>query len=235
MSENKIIERIEKLLRLAKNQSNTPEGETAAKMATKLMLAHAIEMSQIDLDKDRTNDPFVRRQFECPKTAWTRTLGRIIGNHCYCKFAFSTWGRYGGTFYGHKSDTEVAVYLYEICKKQIERAWRKHARALPHDYERFVGFRFNEGKRFRSSAVHGLDDKLCRMREEEMGQLESDTYAIVVNRRKQVNKWANEKYSFSSGNIGRDYGSSRAGYEAGKRVRVGRGIDGATDPRRIRG
>jgi hypothetical protein len=229
MSENKIIERIEKLLRLAKNQSNTPEGETAAKMATKLMLAHAIEMSQIDLDKDRTNDPFVRREFKCPKTAWTRTLGRIIGNHCYCKFAFSTWGRYGGTFYGYKSDTEVAVYLFDICKKQIERAARKHLRTIP-DWERF-----HEGKRFRSSAVNGLDHKLCRIREEELGQLESDTYALVVGRRRQAEAWANEKYSFSSGNIGRDYGSSSAGYEAGKRVRVGRGIDGATDPRRIRG
>ena len=229
MSENKIIERIEKLLRLAKNQSNTPEGETAAKMATKLMLAHAIEMSQIDLDKDRTNDPMVQRTFKCPKTAWTRSLGAAIGQHCYCKFAFRTWGKDGGVFYGYKSDTEVAVYLFDICKKQIERAARKHLKDIP-DWERF-----REGKRFRGSAVNGLDHKLCDMREKEMGQLESSTYAIVVNRRKQVVEWADNKFSFRNGNIGRNYGSSSAGYEAGKRVRVGRGIDGATDPRRIGG
>jgi hypothetical protein len=229
MSENKIIERIEKLLRLAKNQSNTPEGETAAQMATKLMLAHAIEMSQIDLDKDRTNDPLVQRTFKCPKTLWTRQLGAIIGTHCYCKFAFRTWGSDGGVFYGYKSDTEVAVYLFDICKKQIERAARKHLKEIP-EWDRFEA-----GKRFRGSAVGGLNHKLCRMREEEMGQLESDTYALVVNRHKQVVEWANDKFSFKSGNAGRSYSSSRAGYEAGKRVNVGRGIGGTTDPKQLRG
>ncbi len=236
MSENKIIQRIEKLMRLANNQEGTPEGETAARMAARLMTQHAIESSQLDLNADRTKDPFVRKTFKCPKTAWTRRLGSIIGDHCFVKFAFSTFGPHGGTFYGFKSDTEVALYLFDICKQQIETAARKHLRELrANDFWSYENMKYLEGKKFRGSAVNGLREKLVAMRDEVKADVGTASYSLVIQRRDQVNAWADERYNFRSGHVGRSYGSSRAGYEAGKRVNVGRGIGGETPNKQLRG
>lgn len=236
MSENKIVQRIEKLMRLANNQKGTPEGETAARMAARLMTQHAIESSQLDLNVDRTKDPFVRKRFTCPKTAWTRRLASTIGDHCFVMFAFSTWGRHGGTFYGFKSDTEVALYLFDICKQQIEAAARKHLRELrANDPWSYQSIKYLEGKKFRNSAVQGLREKLVAMRDEVKADVGTASYSLVIQRRDQAQAWAYENYSFGSSSIGRSYGSSRAGYEAGKRVNVGRGIDGETPNKQLRG
>lgn len=245
MSENKIIKRIEKLMRLANNQKGTPEGEVAASMAARLMAQHAIEAAQLDLNADRTNDPFVRKNFKCPKTAWTRHLGTVIGNHCFVKFAFSQgqWAL-GGAYYGFQSDTEVALYLFNICKKQIETASRHHLRELrdEHDAEsEWYGFSYrestlrHEGKKFRCSAVVGLSEKLVAMRDEVKQDVGTASYALVIQRRAQANTWAHENHAFESASRGRSYGSSHAGYEAGKRVNVGRGIHGETPNKKLRG
>ena len=61
---NPIIAKIEKLLRLSQDQDGTPEGETAARLASRMMAAHAIEMASIDLDKEVEHDPMEKQDMQ---------------------------------------------------------------------------------------------------------------------------------------------------------------------------
>ena len=86
---NPIVKKIQKLMGLAKNQAGRPEGETAAKLAHKLMVAHAITMAELSVEEQQEADP-LEKQCEEKKTGiWRRELMFAISRHCNCKGAFT--------------------------------------------------------------------------------------------------------------------------------------------------
>ena len=109
---NPIVEKIKKILRLAMDQNGTPEGETAAKLAAKIMAAHQVAMSDIELGSEVEPDPIEEQQFNCPQSVWRRLLANVVAKHCQCTAAYNTYR--GGMkihLYGHRSDIEIAKYL----------------------------------------------------------------------------------------------------------------------------
>jgi len=226
-AKNPIIEKIKKCLRMAMDQEGQPEGETAAKLAAKMMAAHQVKMEDIELDSEIAPDPIEEQKFDSPQSIWRRQLANVVAKHCQCTSAYTSYR--GGMkihLYGHRSDIEIAKYLYAICERQIETAARKYVSSLP-DYE-FMSRRFKTPKRqrgneFRRSAVTGLANKLADIREEVKVENPTGT-ALVLCRGDKVQAWVDANRNLSAGR-GSSYGHNSAGYAAGQNLNISAGLE----------
>jgi len=229
---NPIIAKIEKLLRLSQDQDGTPEGETAARLASKMMAAHAIEMASIDLTKDVEHDPMEKQDMKVRVSVWRRSLASVLGEHCNCTVAYSSIKGIGQfiSMYGHRTDIELLKYLYDICERQIEGEARRYVNNLDLHWR---GGKKMLGNNFRRSAVAGLRTKLEEIRKDTQAE-NAEGFALVRSRKQKVDEWVNENYSFRSGNSG-SYSHNSAGYSAGRNVSLSAGVGSSGSRKQIGG
>jgi hypothetical protein len=223
-STNPVISKIEKMLRVARDQEGTPEGETAAALARKWMTAHAVEMSEVDVDRIQDHDPMVEQTERLPRGFWRRHLLDELAEHCACRTLCTASNSMTLMYiYGHRSDVEVTKYLYEVCERQIEVAARAYVKALP-------GWKSKRslGIAFRRSAVYGLAGKLVKIRAAEAVANKAGT-ALVISRGDQVERWMNETQVFKKGRAV-DYHHNIDGFQAGREVDLTAGVTGGTTP-----
>jgi hypothetical protein len=234
---NPIIAKIEKLLRLSKDQDGTPEGETAARLAHRMMAAHAIEMAQIDLDKQAEHDPMERQSMKVRSSVWRRRLANHLARHCNCKTAYQSSHGSGQHIYmyGHRTDIEVLRYLYDICERQIEQSARRYVNSLDIDMPEFYsrGQKKSMGNNFRRSAVDGLFSKLEEIRKGTQEE-NAEGFALVLGRKQRVDDWVNQNYTFTSGSSSH-YNHNDAGYSAGRRVSLSAGMSSSGSTKRLGG
>jgi len=85
---NKVIERVEKMLRLANNAGTEAEANTAAAMAQEMLAAYNLEMADINLASDnKPRADEVRLKEKTTKVAlyqWQKTLWEAIAEANYC-------------------------------------------------------------------------------------------------------------------------------------------------------
>ena len=229
---NPIIAKIEKLLRLSQDQSGTPEGETAARLASRMMAAHAIEMASIDLDKEVEHDPMEKQDMRVRVSVWRRILASTLGVHCNCQVAYTSHKGFGQyiSMYGHRTDIELLKYLYDICERQIEAEARRYVNELD-EWDR--GTKKMLGNNFRRSAVAGLNSKLMEIRKDTQAE-NAEGFALVRSRKQKVDEWVNENYSFRSGTSS-GYGHSSDGYKAGRNVKLSAGVGSSGGRKQIGG
>lgn len=243
---SKIIERIQKLMRLA-GGSEGNESEQAMRMARRLMTEHAVTEQQLE-ESDRPSDPLVRmtvsfvknelsidpekRRYSGQKTQqWKRDLAFSIAYYLDIKGAQSS-GTNLFNYYGYQSDCEVAVYLYTVVADQIDKAAKRYCKNPNFEDRHKHGKTL--GTQFRQSAVSGLRSKLREMKKTEPVE-NPEGFALMVNRKKQVDQWVSANYSFGTVNTKRA-NHSDAGYKAGQRVRLNKGVSaGASNTRRLTG
>ena len=231
---NPIIAKVEKLLRLSQDQDGTPEGETAARLAHRMMAAHAIDMASIDLDKQADNDPMERQEMKVRSSVWRRRLASVLAKHCNCRVAYTSTQITGQHIYmyGHRTDIEVLRYLYEICERQIEQSARRYLNLLNPDwYDR--GHKKSMGNNFRRSAVVGLRTKLDEIRKDTEKE-NAEGFALVIGRKQRVNDWVEENYTFGSGSSS-SYYHNQDGYNAGRKVSLSTGVGGSRSTKRLEG
>ena len=229
---NPIIAKIEKLLRLSQDQDGTPEGETAARLASKMMAAHAIEMASIDLTKGVEHDPMEMQDMQVRVSVWRRQLATVLGAHCNCTVAYSSIKGIGQfiSMYGHRTDIELLKYLYDICERQIEGEARHYVNSLK-GYWR--GGKKVLGNNFRRSAVGGLNSKLVDIRKDTQAE-NAEGFALVINRKQKVDEWVKDNYSFGSERSS-SYTHNSDGYSAGRNVSLSAGVGGGESPKQIGG
>lgn len=214
-----IIDKIRKLQALAERGVGG-EAENAAKMISKLLTKHRIDMAELDVeDQDEI------QRFESDMgggTTWERQLATEIARHYDCRYAYSVnrrgYEKRPDTIVGFAEDVALAEYLYVIAKRQIEQELKVAKRN-----GRVHGRR--GANTFRFSMVLGLRDKLAEIKREE--NQENPGYAIIVaDRKSQVNDWvANQCSHWRSGNTTR-YGHDRHAYNKGKNMEIQTGING---------
>ena len=229
---NPIIAKIEKLLRLSQDQDGTPEGETAARLASKMMAAHAIEMASIDLTKEVEHDPMEKQDMKVRVSVWRRQLATVLGTHCNCTVAYSSIKGVGQfiSMYGHRTDIELLKYLYDICERQIEAEARRYVNSIEGDWR---GGKKIMGNNFRRSAVVGLGTKLEEIRKDAQAE-NVEGFALVRSRKQKVDEWVNDNYSFRAGSSTR-YSHNSAGYSAGRSVSLSAGVGSSGSRKQIGG
>ncbi len=113
--QEKIIEKIRKLLALSENNSNSSEAELAMLKAQELLLQYKIEMNEI---KDTKKVKIIEAVTNCSaNTAWARALGGIISDNFRCMFFFRRISKEDCklAFMGEEDDAIVAQSMYDYA------------------------------------------------------------------------------------------------------------------------
>jgi len=228
MKMNPIVSKIQKLLAVARDQEGLPEGEVAAKLAMRMMVAHAITQEEVDEQELLVSDPMEKQSHEnVGRGVWKMKVMHSIAEHCSCRMTYRTAaardGGYQFQLYGHRSDIEIAVYLYAICTRQIQEAAKVYSKTT--DYARDYRSGRTKMNNFRRSAARGLHVRLSEIRmdaktESPMG------YDLVCSRAANVSRWVDERYGRFRSGKSYAHGYSQEGYTAGKNVNLSSGLKG---------
>lgn len=233
---NKIIQRIKKLLALG-NSDNENEAEQALAMARKLMMEHAISLSDVESVTDTVesiggHEFFIdglklrtKPVFGDTRTAhWKRDLVHTIADYLDIQ---SSWRQHTPrvTLYGTEADAEIAAYLWEVAAQQIVAATKRWRRSGgPRS-----GYTANDFKR---SAVWGLASKLRDLKRAETatGATAAQGNALMLRKKSAVTEWVKQNVTFSKARADRgSYSSNADGYSAGQRIRLHRGVPGRSE------
>ncbi|MEZ4383779.1 MAG: DUF2786 domain-containing protein [Nannocystaceae bacterium] len=127
MGRAKILERVRKLLRMARGQANEHESAVAAAMAERLMREHQIEQSQVILDDLSQGAGLgcedVGQWRRCPDWQGLVAVATARLFDCEvdrCEHA-SAAGFEALRFYGYAADTIVAKWTFEYLVDEVQR------------------------------------------------------------------------------------------------------------------
>lgn len=120
---NKILDRIQKLLRLANNAGSEAEAALAAERARKMMAEHEIHEAMISLETPTEIAPEpIEKGFEVTKTkkkvAWHMRIANAVA-HSYGGRAYWTGGRI--QMFGRLSAVQAANYTTHYLLREVER------------------------------------------------------------------------------------------------------------------
>lgn len=129
MSEDKIINRIKKMLALA-NDLAASEGErdNALRMAYNTMAKHNIDLAQVEAHGQAANEPRINFQNDSWSWLWAKQVNQIIGRLFFCKYYY---GRsINGTqcehhFVGRESNAMTAAVMADYVVNSILKEGRK--------------------------------------------------------------------------------------------------------------
>ncbi|WP_459928171.1 DUF2786 domain-containing protein [Desulfosporosinus burensis] len=124
MDNQKLLERIQKLFKLAEGNENDHEAQSALLVAQKLMVENGIEQSEIErLSNIQTPKEVVQENVTNGERLlwWKRSLASIIAKNFCCKSYISRSDRDdGGLIYlGLKEDVALAETVYSFAKEAI--------------------------------------------------------------------------------------------------------------------
>lgn len=126
MSENRVLNKIKKLLELSKS-SNLNEAESAAAMAQELMFAHKIEVADLEVEtgQARPEDPIVEELLEgSDESKRASTWRSVLCNTIADAFGCHVW-RVNGTskinVFGRASDVQTMRYMHGYLARELQR------------------------------------------------------------------------------------------------------------------
>jgi len=121
--DNKVLERIKKMLALANDPGATEgERETALRMAYNLLAKHNLSMG--DIPKDGVQEPREQDEVTISADKWARHVASAVGKLFFCKYFFyrtASAGRDRHCFVGRASNVATATYMAEYLIKAIKR------------------------------------------------------------------------------------------------------------------
>lgn len=220
------VEKIRKLMDLAKDQEGMPEGELAASIARQMMQKHCIEESEIILSEGFSGIAEEMHELESMQD-WRRFLLSIVCDHLECKMVFFDKTRYVKIF-GYKQDIERAIYVYSLCSKHIEKEAKLYYKNELRGEVR-VGF-LTKGealgmrKNFCFSACFAIRDKLAKQRKDEQKESSGGVFALVLRKREKVEDYYQEEVGeISEKKISREF--SEQGYFCGMQIELAPGLE----------
>lgn len=207
--------RVRKLLALAEDRAGTPEGETAARLARRLLREHQQELAGLSLEEQDRVDPFVRRELLLGGSAhWRCRLFCAVALHCGCVAGYRP-GAGVGWLYGRQGAVEVAEHLYLVL-----------ARALTHERVMFLftrGAGLGELERDRAannfcqSAILALESRMQQQREQER-DLAPEGFALLAQRNQGLRDWMRRQGHQPRRSVPFAFTLSEDGYQAGWRL-----------------
>ncbi|GMQ64361.1 DUF2786 domain-containing protein [Vallitalea maricola] len=176
-----IIEKVQKLLRLAESQ-NEFEAQSAVAKARLLMAKHKLSMNDIQEKEDKV----VQGETEKMRSPWKRTLAHVIAKHFRCKtYLRHSSNCYRVIFLGLEEDVELTSLIY----KQVVNIINISSRRKRLDRKSYaIGF------------IQGLDKKL-QEQSIKMKKENEEEYALVAVMPVPVIKKYNEIEKGFSGNF----------------------------------
>ncbi|MCB9761477.1 MAG: DUF2786 domain-containing protein [Alphaproteobacteria bacterium] len=209
------LDRIRKLFALAADQTGTPEGVAAARIARELMTRQSYDLAQLDPAAAEDADPFVRRRILLGGPAhWRCRLIAAVARHCECVAGYKP-GLGRASLYGRRSTVEIAEYLYVVLSRALTRervAWMMAEGSLIQEPERTR--RAND---FTQSAILALRSRMEELRRGQRDVRPQD-YALVRSRAEGLDRWMEEAGFGLKKDPPFPFAYSEDGYRAGYRL-----------------
>lgn len=168
--DDKIIDRIRKLLALGSNNPNEHEAKIAMERAHRLLAAYNLSLSDITAQEARDADPYSRGDYHWKHDVpATRKIASAIAKLYFCKMFYSRG--YGGaqySFVGRTTNVEIAKMVSQHVIGVINKLALAGAN-LPHN--RGTGYCTN----FRNAAAHRIYERCEELiRQSSEGQLKTE-------------------------------------------------------------
>ena len=224
--------RIRKLLDLARDQEGTPEGDTAARIARRLMRQSAHERAK--QWSKRGDITVTKRSFELgARWPWRRRLAAAVARHCACVAA---WPRRGTTvvLFGAVGTLEIAEYLLAVLLREIDLA-RASWLAAQEDHDPMEPMSPDLARRttgFSNSAVAAVEARLRELRRQERDQ-DPSGHALVIDEASAVHKWMGDQGITLKKGAPNPFAFSADGWTAGHGIALHEAVSGQeNDPGR---
>lgn len=241
-----VLDKINKLRVLAKNNTSPQEAEAAAKAAEKLIAEFQVSEAELAAANPQAvsiNLSGAPLYETSRKTAWKDFLAWQLAklNGCFCLVWYERprqskkRGKSVYRVYGTNEDIQLTLYVFNFCVEEIGRMADMFAPSLHRGVDTY---RAN----FCAGMAKGIVDKMEEQRQETFRQASSTAMVWLGNKSgaaedawkkanpKEAEKMTNDNYR--SG-ITRDEYAFSAGYETGKDVEINKALGSKQEPRDI--
>lgn len=181
---DRIIRRVKSLLKLAEDNSNMEESQSAFMQAQQMMLKHGVDIDELEVE-DKTKDILTKSATEYKRLWWwERTLGNIMATNFRCSWYYSS-KRFPNTvqmkrkivFVGFESDVELATEMYLLAKSALQFYTKRFMKDL------ISNDTLKQPKKAKDDYIRGFIDGLEAKFEE---QIKEQQWGLVVVVPKEV-------------------------------------------------
>jgi len=254
MRSNKILEKIRKLMSLAEGSEGN-EAEVAARMADKLMRAHAVSLADLREADLLEADPVCDHEMRIGRSAWMANLAWALATHCNVTAVRGRRWRTvivkGNGYWtkphlperanrtwvpGKQEDLRIVTVMCGYGHKSDLEVWEylytvaeREVHRLAKAYRKqwgFFGPSRTEMTMFREGCVSGLAQKLGEQREEAKSS-QPQTTALAVQSRMDRAQAECARQNPKLGTFRGGVGSSSAGVRAGRDISLRAGVTGS--------
>lgn len=173
--ENKIIDKIEKLLKLS-SSSNENEARSAMMKAQELMAKYEIKREQLR-DGEQEERPVVSFSSVTFRDEWVQMVSGVIADNFRCRcLSVSRPGSRGAfrvRFYGYEEDAEICINIFNYAVKVVRQRFATLRAVYAHVNKEF-------GKDEKMNYVLGFCHGLEKNFEEQKSQSQSFALALVT-------------------------------------------------------
>jgi len=221
---NKILERIKKLLSLA-TSNNENEAQLASAKATELLTKHNLDMQQVE----HANAEYIENTISEDKRVCNedKYLSTILVNHFNVKVLKDLRGSTTKiNIIGDKVNVEIAEYTYNFLKAQFRQLFRQ--------YMKDTGATTKDRSSYYYGLFKGFNEQMNAAKkkvESEYGLVVVPDAGIAKFMKQQHPRTRSSKNSFNVGNAE----AVNAGKDAGKALRVSRGMNSSTTSTKLLG
>jgi len=172
-NENKVIDKIEKLLALA-GSDNENEAKSAMVKARELMAKYEIKREQLHEGQEEER-PVIHYTSPAFRDDWCQMVASVIVDNFRCRAIITHYRRSGGAyrikFFGYAEDAEICVNIFNYAVKVIRKRFAT-LRAIYAD----VGRKFdrNEKMNYVEGFCYGLEENF------EAQKAQSESFALVL-------------------------------------------------------
>ena len=194
---NKIIERLKKLLALAGNNPSQAEAEAALSKAQAVAIEHGIDLAMLGESQAENETEIIREEMEFGQRL--PTVNIYVCNVLVSFFnvkIITSGGRYNGrklVFVGKRDDINTAKYIYSWLAETMVRCWHSYYSntngiTLSHKQSYFFGFYNGLSRKLQ---VNKRDIESDRLKTE----LDKNKYAVaVVNLQKKIQDFIDNEF-----------------------------------------
>lgn len=235
--ENKILDRVRKLLALANDDAATEgERDNALRMAHATLMKHQLTLEYLDAFEREKEDPRGRMDVEGWNLVWCRTLRGTIARMFFCRYIIggkinATRGRH--IYVGRSSNTATAAYMSEWIIKSILK-----------EADRAFGHRLTpKGREFCIGATEKLEERVKEILLASQQQVREAGSALVVvdlmRTENDANKeWLANNLRTKKTNLTQKRNANSEAYNAGReyggKINLNKQIATTAEPRRLK-
>lgn len=210
--DNKVLERIKKMLALSNDSGATEaERETALRMAYNTLAKYNLSLSDLPLDQD--TEVRERQDVVISADRWARNLSMAVAKLFFCKYFYSQTGVSGKDrhcFVGRQSNVITAKYMSEYLIKAIKKEASK----------RYSSPTTPNGRSFCVGTVRSISARVEQMIQQDTESTPGNALVLVGIHKREAeanNAWLDAEGTKLDTSKGRSDNSLRLGaYHSGK-------------------